>query len=541
MEGLLSIDVSNVLSEEKRQQVIALGRLGWPLRRIQQETGVRRETAGAYLRAAGIAIRPPGGWGRRAPAEPVNEVSPDLSTGAEAELGQNRPTVSPDSAPVRLPGRCPTSSACEPHFDFIELSLSKGRNAKAIYQDLVDSHGFAGRYASVKRFVRRLRGQPVKSACAVIVTPPAEEAQVDYGSGPMVRDPLSGRYRRTRLFVLTLGYSRKAVRLLTFQSSTRVWAELHEQAFRRLGGTCRTIVLDNLSEGVLKPDIYDPALNPLYRDMLTHYGAFALPCRVADPDRKGKVERGVGHAKNTPLKGLRFESLEEAQTYLDHWEAKWADTRIHGTTKRQVAAMFAEEKPALLPLPLEPFRMYQFGDRRVNLDGCVEVDAAYYSAPPGWIGRSVKVQWDGHVVRVLDPRTGQLLREHRSQDRGRHRIPDEDKPTHTPRSTSQLLARCGKIGPHVGAVAEQTYRRDGPESIRRIMGLTGLARKHGAALIDDACAAALEVGLPANPYGFARRWLERRPALTLRQVDPIIRQLTLYRDLIDSKTQENQE
>ena len=88
MEGLPSIDVSNVLSEEKRQQVIALGRLGWPLRRIQQETGIRRETAGAYLKAAGIAIRAPGGWGRRAPAKPANEVSPDLSTGAD---GRTRP------------------------------------------------------------------------------------------------------------------------------------------------------------------------------------------------------------------------------------------------------------------------------------------------------------------------------------------------------------------------------------------------------------------------------------------------------------------
>ena len=79
--------------------------------------------------------------------------------------------------------------------------------------------------------------------------------------------------------------------------------------------------------------------------MLAHYGFVALPCRVADPDRKGKVERGVRHAKNTPLKDLRFESLEEAQAYLDNWEAKWADTRIHGTTKRQVAAIFGEEKP----------------------------------------------------------------------------------------------------------------------------------------------------------------------------------------------------
>ena len=52
----------------------------------------------------------------------------------------------------------------------------------------------------------------------------------------MVRYPPTGKYRRTRLFVLTLGYSRKAVRLLTWQSSAQIWAELHERAFRRLGG-----------------------------------------------------------------------------------------------------------------------------------------------------------------------------------------------------------------------------------------------------------------------------------------------------------------
>lgn len=522
------------MSEEKRQQVIALGRLGWPLRRIQEETGVRRETAGAYLKAAGIAVRPSGGWGRHPPAKPANETSPDPPA-----ISKPANEVAPDSDPILVPSRSPTASACEPYLDFIEISLGKGRNAKAIYQDLVDDHGFTGRYQSVKRFVRQLRGRPLPQACAVIVTPPGEEAQVDYGTGPMVRDSHSGRYRRTRMFVLTLGYSRKAVRLLTFQSSTRIWAELHEQAFRRLGGSTRILVLDNLGEGVLKPDIYDPALNPLYRDLLAHYGAVALPCRVRDPDRKGKVERSVGHAKNTPLKGQRFESLTAAQAYLDRWEQHWADTRIHGTTKRQVAAMFAEEKPALLELPVEPFRFYQFGERRVNLDGCVEVDAAYYSAPPGWIGRDVKVQWDGRIVRVLDPRNGQLLREHLHQQRGHHRIPDEDRPAHTPRTTQQLLARCGKIGAHTATLAEQMYREQGVVSIRRIQGLLGLACKHGAALTDDGCAAALEIGVSGNPYRFVRRWLERRPQLTLRQVDPIIRQLTLYRDLIDNKTQEN--
>lgn len=89
------------------------------------------------------------------------------------------------------------------------------------------------------------------------------------------------------------------------------------------------------------------------------------------------------------LKGLRFETLEAARAYLDRWETRWADTRIHGTTKRQVAEMFAEERRALGPLALEPFRYYRYGERTVHLDGCVEVEAAYYGAPPGWIGQGV--------------------------------------------------------------------------------------------------------------------------------------------------------
>ena len=519
------------MSEEKKQQVIALGRLGWSLRRIQQATRIRRETAASYLKAAGIAVRPPGGWGRREPAKPAIEVTTDF--GAESA----DPTASEPK-----PSRGPSASACEPFREVIELGLSRGRNAMAIWQDLVDGHSFAAGYQSVKRYLNKLRGSTTPEARVVIVTAPGEEAQVDYGSGPMVRDPQSGKYRRTRLFVMTLGHSRKSVRLLVFRSSTRVWAELHEKAFRRLGGVTRVVVLDNLREGVITPDIYDATLNPLYRDVLKHYGAVALPCRVRDPDRKGKVESGVGHAKKTPLKGLHFESLEEAQSYLDHWEERWADTRIHGTTKRQVSAMFAEEKPALLPLPLEPFRYYQYGERTVHLDGCVEIEAAYYGAPPGWIGRRVQVQWNASHVRLLDPLTGQLLREHLPQQRGRHRIKDEDRSQRTPLSTKQLLHRAEQAGRNIGALCQAMHRNQGVVAVRRILGVLSLAKKYGVASTDDACAMALETG--ASEYRFVRRYLERNPQLplSLRQVDPLIRQLTLYRDLIDTRTQDlNQE
>jgi transposase len=532
--------MTNVLSEDKKQQVIALGKLGWPLRRIEQITGVRRETASAYLKAAGIAVRPPGAWGRRAPAKPAIGVTTDPGPSKPA----NESWVTTDSG-ASLSGSqgppttraAPSVSACEPYRELIEQALSRDRNAMAIWQDLVSYHGFTAGYQTVKRFVRKIRGSE-REPVGIILTAPGEEAQVDYGSGPMVRYPETGKYRRTRLFVMTLGYSRKSVRLLVWRSSSRVWAELHEKAFRRLGGCTRVLVLDNLKEGVLVADIYDPAVNPLFRDMLAHYAVTALPCRVQDPDRKGKVESGVGHAKKTPLKGLRFQSLEEAQAYLDRWEERWADTRIHGTTKRQVAAMFAEEKSFLLPLPLEPFRYYQYGQRVVHLDGCVEVAAAYYSTPPGWIGRAVNVQWDEVQVRILHPHSNELLREHLRQRPGGYRIVEEDHPKKMPLSTAQLLRRAERAGVQIGVFCNSIYQREGELGIRHILGVLGQIKKYGMAVLEDACSAALELGI--SEYRFLRRYLERHPQPGLRQIDPLIRQLTEYRDFINLKTKEEQ-
>ena len=513
--------MSNILDTDKQQQILGLGRLGWTLRRIEEATGVRRETVSTYLKAAGIQVR---GRGRPSAGPPKPAINAEVST-------------DPSPAPATpQPGRAPGASACEPYREVIAEALERGRNAVGIWQDLVDDHGFSARYASVRRFVLKLRGSVPVEARAVITTPPGEEGQVDYGEGPMVRYPNTGKYRRTRLFVLTLGYSRKCVRLLVWRSSSQVWAELHERAFRRLGGTVRVIVLDNLREGVLTPDVFDPVLNPVYRDMLAHYGVVALPCRVRDPDRKGKVESSVGHSQMTPLRGQRYETIEEGQAYLDRWETRWADTRIHGTTKRQVAAMFAEEQPALGALPLEPFRYYRYGERTVHLDGCVEIEAAYYGAPPGWIGRRLQVQWNELHVRLLDPKTGQLLREHLRTARGWHRIRDEDQPARTPRSTLTQLERARTAGPHIHSVCESILHHDGVKAVRRILGVLSLAKKHGPAIVDEAAKAALEIGAPT--YHFLRRYLERRPAvpLTLRQIDPLIRQLTLYRDLIDRTT-----
>jgi transposase len=117
---------------------------------------------------------------------------------------------------------------------------------------------------------------------------PGEESQVDFGQGALTR-VANGKYRRPYLFVMTLKYSGKSFRKVIWKADQESWARLHEEAFRTFGGSVQYVVLDNLKQGVIKPDLYEPAINPVYAAMLAHYGAVADAARVADPNRKGSV------------------------------------------------------------------------------------------------------------------------------------------------------------------------------------------------------------------------------------------------------------
>jgi hypothetical protein len=148
----------------------------------------------------------------------------------------------------------------------------------------------------------------------------------------------------------------------------------------------------------------------------------------------------------------------------------------------------------------------------------------------------VDVQWDGMRVRLLDPKSGTLLREHRKRARGRRSVHPEDVPARTPPSTLHLLERTRRAGKAIGTLCDLMHVRSGEAAVRRILGLLALAKKHGVSPVEDACGAALELGIPE--YRFVRRWIERHPPapLSLRQVDPLIRQLSQYRELVSQIT-----
>lgn len=269
------------MKRNKQTTIQTLLALGKGQREIARITGIDRKTVRRYQEQLAAAN------------------SPGVATGSAQQPGEQNP-------PPRPPAH---TSACEPWREFIEAQLLLKRNAVSIYQDLVDAHGFTHAYNSVKRFVGQLRWREPEQFDRLEFVP-GEEAQVDYGEGALTFDPISQRWKRPRLFVMTLRYSRRSFRRVVWKSSQQEWARLHEQAFRYFGGATRYVVLDNLKEGVIKPDLYEPELNPVYAALLVHYHCVADPARVRDPNRKGTVESAIQHTQSTALKGRRFVSVQ---------------------------------------------------------------------------------------------------------------------------------------------------------------------------------------------------------------------------------------
>ncbi len=269
-----------------------------------------------------------------------------------------------------------------------------------------------------------------------------------------------------------------------------------------------------------------------------HYGTVILPTKPYTPQHKGKVEAGVKYVKNNGLKGRTFTSLAEEQQHLHHWEATVADTRIHGTTKKQVGKVFEQvERAALLPLPLEPFSNFHEAQRKVNRDGHIEVAKAYYSAPPEYLGRIVWIRWDARLVRIFNHRWEQVAL-HLRQEPGRFSTLGEhlapEKISGLERGVEYLLKRIEWLGPQTHQWAQAMLNARGIEGTRVLQGLASLAKKHSSAALEKACETALSHG--AYRLRTLRQLLKRQAMpqtpLPFLEEHPIIRPLDDYAQLV---------
>ncbi len=368
---------------------------------------------------------------------------------------------------------------------------------------------------------------------------PGEEAQVDFGKGAPVISS-EGRRSRPHLFRIVLSCSRKAYSEVVPRQTTEQFIRCIENAFAHFGGVPKTLVIDNLKAAVTQADWYDPELNPKIAEFARHYGTVVVPTRPYTPRHKGKVERGVGYAQSNALRGRTFSGLAEQNQFLSEWESTVADTRIHGTTRKQVVRMFQElEKPALAPLPPGRFPCFSEAQRIVNRDGHVEVAKAYYSAPPEFVGRTVWARWDGRVVRLFDQQLRQIAI-HAQHEPGRfatdarHIVPE--KRGGIERGAAWWLSKASTIGAHAGSWAESILRERGIHGVRVVMGLVSLTHRHPARMIEQACQVAQSHG--AHRLRDIRNLLKRSEPPAQQQCfefaseHPLIRPLTEYSKLV---------
>jgi transposase len=219
----------------------------------------------------------------------------------------------------------------------------------------------------VRRFVARLV-QKSPQLVGRMEVEPGEEAQIDFGTAAYVKTA-DGKRRRPWVLRVVLSHSRKAYSEVVYQQSTENFIRVLENAFRYFGGVPRKLTIDNLKAAVKKADWYDPEIHPKLQSFAQHYGTVFLPTKPYTPQHKGKVESGIKYVKNNALAGRVFDSLDQQNAHLLGWEQYTADTRIHGTTKRQVGRHFEEvERTMLGPLPVDVFPAFHEGRRSVSRD-----------------------------------------------------------------------------------------------------------------------------------------------------------------------------
>jgi hypothetical protein len=305
----------------------------------------------------------------------------------------------------------------------------------------------------------------------------------------------------------------------------------------------KVLVIDNLKAAVKQPDWYDPELNPKIQSFCEHYGIAILPTKPRTPRPKGKIESGVGYVQDNGLKGHRFTSLEAQNDHLVDWETMIADTRLHGTIRKQVGKLFdGVERGALKPLPLERFPFFHEGKRIVHRDGHVEVAKAYYSAPPEYLGHALWVRWDLRLVRIFNGRMEQIA-VHVRQEPGRFStLPEHihcQKQSSVERGAVWLLGRARLLGEHTARWAETMLKTRGIEGVRVLQGLLALAKRHEARAIERACQVAFSHG--AWRLKTIRQLLKRdapeQETFDFLQEHPIIRSLSDYGKLVAASFQ----
>ena len=374
---------------------------------------------------------------------------------------------------------------------------------KTIWSRLRAENGLDASYSSFKRYLWTCFHDEMLRRVVTVRRadpPPGEEAQIDFTRLGYWMNPASGKKQLLQAFSMVLPYSRHMFVRVVTNLNLETWIRCHIEAFKYFGGVPGRLVIDNLTDGIIKSDLYDPLMNRTYAEMAHHYHAIIDPCRAGHPKDKPRVERPNPYIRDSFFAGREFRSLDEINIAAIDWCTNVAGIRDHGTTRaRPIDRFTLIEKAALAPLPDAPYEIAAWSRPKLHPDCTVMVNGARYTAPYHLIGETLDVKSTWNMVEIsFDER---VIRTHLRQPKGGISISEADYPPDKiafyMRNPQFCLRKAGEIGTAAREAVDTLLRRKATHNLRQSQGIIGLAEKYGAGRVNAAARRALDFGDPS--------------------------------------------
>lgn len=403
----------------------------------------------------------------------------------------------------------------EPYQEEIKSLLSDKKNKlkiKSVYEVIKKRHEIKETsLSSFKRYIMAHNLRRENYTTCRIEQKPGHEIQVDYALVGKLINPMTGRKAKAYVFIGTLSSSRHKYAEFVFKQDQKSFVESHVKMFKFFGGVTKTIALDNLKAGVIKPDLYDPKINRSYAEMAEHYGCFINPCRVASPKDKGKVERDVQTIREEFTKMLVLNPslrLSEANYKIKDWLINEYGKRKHGTTQLQPFDFFKEvESPCLISLPVDAYEISEWKQAKVHPDCFIQANKKSYSVPYQYVGKTLDVKAKSKMVEIYYKE--ELIKQHLIPKNNRQTDYD-DFPENVGKALdgnlpSYLLRESEKIsGNNLRELIEKLLRPHAFINLRRAQGIIAIARGYSRDIVEKAAAVSLSELTSYHPKEFKK-------------------------------------
>lgn len=389
--------------------------------------------------------------------------------------------------------RKPHPRLLDKHNELILKWIEEGLSGVRINEEL-KAAGIKVGYSTLKDYISIIKKR--EQIFIRIETKPGEEAQVDFGYVGITVDN-NGKRRRTWVFNMRLSYSRLDHYEKVYDQRVETFIQSHINAFKYFNGIPEYVKIDNLKSAILEANFYEPIYQQLYKTFADHYGFKPMPCRVRQPNDKGKVESGIKYVKGNFFLGRKFKNEDDLNRQLRNWVDN-ANLRIHGTTRkipRQVHEY--EEKSKLKPLPINEFRMSSVGTRKVYHDCHIYVDYNYYSVPFEYVGKEVDIEVTDKILKVFYQNT-EIAIHPKAQGHGNFVTNMNHYPKYKRYSQTEYQekyqAKMAEVGPYAEQLFFAIVERQPYDWSRTIQGILSLVKDYSKEVVELACKRAIAYG-----------------------------------------------